>query len=80
MKTRNVDTMTAKQLFSDHSESQTFGAESSGLGAAALAKRSAVAASIIIAATLRKAMTMDYASREEASRRPCLQGSCACEA
>ena len=37
--------MTAKQLFSDHFESQTFGAESSGLGTAALAK-SAVAASI----------------------------------
>ena len=38
--------MTAKQLFSDHSESQTFGAESSGLGTAALAKKGAVAASI----------------------------------
>ena len=35
--TSNVDKMTAKHLFSDHSESQTFGAESSALGAAALA-------------------------------------------
>ena len=45
-KTSNVDKMTAKQLFSDHSQSQTFGAESSGLGTAALARRCAVAASI----------------------------------
>ena len=45
-KTGNVDKMTVKQLVSDLSESHTFGAESSGLGTAALAKRSAVAASI----------------------------------
>ena len=38
--------MTAKQLFSCHSESQTVGAESSGLGTAALAKRGAVVRSI----------------------------------
>ena len=38
--------MTAEQLFSDHSESQAFGAESSGFGTAALAKRGAVAANI----------------------------------
>ena len=38
--------MTAKQLLSDLSESHTFGAESSGLGTAAVAKRGAVAASI----------------------------------
>ena len=44
--TRNVDNMTAKQLCSDPSESQTFGPESSGLGTAALAKRCTVAASI----------------------------------
>ena len=37
----NVDTMTAQQLFCDHSESQTLGAESSGL-----AKRGAIPASI----------------------------------
>ena len=36
-KTSNVDKMTAKQLFSDHSESHTFGAESWGLGTAAVA-------------------------------------------
>ena len=47
-KTKNVN-KTSKQLFSGHSESQIFGAESSGLGTAALAKRSALAA-----------MTMDY--------------------
>ena len=41
-----MDKMTAKQLLSDHSESQTFGAESSGLGTAALAKKGAVAARI----------------------------------
>ena len=45
-KPSNMDKMTAKQLLSDHSESHTFGAESSGLGTAALAKRGAVAASI----------------------------------
>ena len=38
-KTSNVDKMTAKHLFSGHSESQTYGAESSELGTAALAKR-----------------------------------------
>ena len=38
--------MTAKQLLSDLSESHTVSAESSGLGTAALAKRSAVVASI----------------------------------
>ena len=42
----DVDKMTSIQLFSDHFESQTFGADSSGLGTAALMKRSAVAASI----------------------------------
>ena len=38
-KTSNVDKMTGKQLLSDLSEFHTFGAESSGLGTAALAKR-----------------------------------------
>ena len=44
-KRSNVDKMTEKKLVSDHSESQTVGAASSGLGTAALAKRSAFAAS-----------------------------------
>ena len=44
-KRSNVDKMTEKKLFSDHSESQTLGAASSGLGTAALAKRRALAAS-----------------------------------
>ena len=43
-----MDKITAKQLFPDHSESQTFSAESSGLGTAASAKRGAVAASICV--------------------------------
>ena len=42
---RKVDKMTAKQLLG-HSESQTFGAESSGLGTVALATKGAVATSI----------------------------------
>ena len=63
----NVDKMTAKQLFSDHSESDTFGAESSGLGTAALAKRGAVCRKHWRGQrTLQIAMTMGYA---EASRR-----------
>ena len=45
-KTSNVDKMTPKQLLSDLSESHTFGAGSSGLGTAALAKRGVVVASI----------------------------------
>ena len=54
--------MTAKQLFSDHSEFQTLGAESSGLGAAARAKTGAVAASIRVGSDAWIAMTMDYAA------------------
>ena len=55
--------MTAEQLFSDHCESHTNGAESSGLGTAALVKRGAVAASSGVGSdTLRIAITMDYAA------------------
>ena len=54
--TNNVDKMTVKQLFSDHSESQTFRAECSGLRTVALQLPQALA----LAATLRIAITMDY--------------------
>ena len=65
VKTSKVDNMTAKQLFSDHSESQRFGARNLHDSELLCWRRWVqLPQALALAATLRTAMRMDYAASQ----------------